>query len=192
MANEIGVTEVDATRQDLVASLVQEVLKQKSILLPTIMDYSAFAVPGAKSVSIPRRTQLAAANKVENTDLTAQEITFAADKIDLNLHKAIYSKLEKIAGIQANVSVETEIIMEMANELALQVDKDILAELRLASAAAPDHRLQYANTPTDTIQAVDILEARRLLNVQVAPMEDRYMLISPDQEKAIDECRLAA
>jgi len=45
--------------------------------------------------------------------------------------------------------------------------------------------LDYANSPTDTIAAVDILEARRLMNVQVVPQANRYMLISPDQEKAM-------
>jgi hypothetical protein len=154
---EIGMTEVTNVAQDLVASVVQEVLKQQSILIPTIMDYSSMAVAGAKSVSIPRRTQFAAANKTENTNLTAQELTFAADKIDLNKHKAIYAKLERIAGTQANVAVDSEIITEMAQELALQIDKDLLVELKLVSTAAPDHLLDYANSPTDTVQAVDIL-----------------------------------
>jgi N4-gp56 family major capsid protein len=182
---EIGITEVTAVAQDAIASVVQEVLKQKSILLPTISDYSSYAVKGDKSVSIPKRTQFAAADKSENTNLTAQELTFTADQILLNKHKAIYAKLERIAGVQAMVQVDQEIISEMANELALQIDKDILVQLKLASTAAPDHLLDYANTPTDTVQAVDILEARRLLNVQKVPMMDRYMLISPDQEKAM-------
>ena len=185
MANEIGMTEVTAAAQDAVAAVVQEVLKTKSILLQTISDYSSFAVKGDKSVSIPRRTQFASADKTENTDLTAQVLTFSADQILLNKHKAIYSKLERIAGMQAMVNVDQEIISEMANELALQIDKDIIVQLKLASSAAPDHILDYSNTPTDTVQAVDILEARRLMNVQKVPLADRYMMISPDQEKAM-------
>lgn len=183
MANEIGVTEVSAVGVDAVSNLVQEVLKQQSILLPTIKQYAAGE--GEKSVSISRRDQFAAASKTENTDLTAQTLTFAADKIDLNKHKAIYAKLERIAGAQSMVNVSAEVITEMTQELALQVDKDILVQLKLVSSSAPDHLLDYSNTPTDTIQAVDILEARRLLNVQKVPMAGRYMLISPDQEKAM-------
>lgn len=183
MANEIGLTEVTATRQQLVASIVQETLKQNALLLGTITDYSAFAQPGASQVSVPRRDQFAAANKAENTDLTAQELTFSADVISLNLHKAIYSKLERIAQVQSNVAVEAEIIREMANELALQVDKDIITELLLASTAAPDHTIVYNDTTNNDIEVVDILEARRLLNVQNVPMMNRFMLISPDREK---------
>jgi N4-gp56 family major capsid protein len=182
---EIGLTEVSATQQTVVASVVQQVLKQKSILLPTISDYSSYAGPGSVAVKVPRRTQFAAASKSENTGLTAQELTFAADTITLNLHKAVYASLERYAAATANVDVKAQILIEMAAELALQVDKDIITQLKLASTSAPDHLLDYANTPTDTLAQADILEARRLLNVQNVPMEDRFICISPDQEKAM-------
>jgi N4-gp56 family major capsid protein len=182
---EIGLTEVGATSQEIVSSLVQETLKQEAIVLPTITDYSSFAIPGSNVVQVPRRTQFAAADKVENVALTAQELTFSVDSINLNKHKAIYASLERIAAVQAMVNVEAEMIVEMSRELALQIDKDIIEQLKLASASAPDHILDYTNSPTDTLQAVDILEARRLLNIQNVPQTDRFLLISPDQEKAM-------
>lgn len=182
---EIGLTEVSATSQAVVANVVQQVLKQSSILMPTISDWSRFAAKGSSSVKAPRRTQFAAADKAENAALTAQELTFASDTISLNKHKAIYSALERIASVQSMEDVAAEILVEQAKELALQVDKDIIVQLKLASAAAPDHILDYANSPTDTLQQTDILEARRLLNVQVVPMSDRFLVVSPDQEKAM-------
>lgn len=180
---EIGVTEIDATSQDLVAALVQETLKQSAVILPSVTNYSQFAVKGAKSVSIPRRDQFTAADKTENSALTAQEITFSADQIDLNKHKAVLASLEEIAAIQANVAVEAEIMMEMARELALQLDRDIYTELKLASAAAPDHRIAFANA-TD-LQKVDILESRKLLNDQNVPQADRRLLVNPLHEKEL-------
>lgn len=185
MANEIGATEVAATEQAVIANVVQQVLKQKSILMPTVTDYSSWAQPGSLSVGVPRRTQFAAADKSENTNLTAQELTFAADTISLAKHKAVYAKLERIAGIQSNVNVAGEIMVEMAAELALQIDKDLIVQLKLVSSSAPDHLLDYANTPTDTLAQGDILEARRLLNVQNVPMDGRFLAVSPDQEKAM-------
>lgn len=182
---EIGLTEVSATSAAVVANVVQTVLKQKSILMPTVDDYSRFAVKGSLSVGVPRRTQFAAADKTENTGLTAQELTFAADTISLNKHKAIYASLERIAAEQATPDVQAEILVEMAGELALQIDKDIIVQLKLVSTAAPDHLLDYANSPTDTLAQADILEARRLLNVQSVPMQDRFLVVSPDQEKAL-------
>lgn len=181
---DMGVTEIAATSQDVIASIVQETLKQSSLLLPTVTDYSSFAVKGADAVSIPRRDQFSADDKAENSSLTAQAMTFAVDKIDLTSHKAILARLERIASVQAMVNVEAELIREMSEELALQVDKDIIALLQAPSAAAPDHRIQFANTPTDTLGDDDFLEARRLLNVQNVRQEDRYCLVGPDQEKA--------
>jgi N4-gp56 family major capsid protein len=174
---EISITETGATAQDLIASIVQDVLKQQAILLPTVTDYSALVGKGDKSVSIPKRTQFAAANKAENSALTAQEITFSADKIDLNKHKAIYASLERIGDIQSKVAVEQAIIQEMTAELALQVDKDVLVQLKLASSSAPDHIVAR----TGSIQA-DIINARKLLNIQKVPMRDRFLLISPATE----------
>lgn len=184
MAGEIGVTEVAATQQDLVASIVQETLKEKSMLLDKVSDWSQFAVPGAKSVSAPRRSQMTADDKTENTDLTPQVITFSGDVIDLTLHKAIFAKLEDIAGLQANVNVEAEIIKEMAAELALQVDRNILVELRLASAAAPDHILDYNDTAGNVLALVDFAEARKLLRRQnIMPDNDWFAALSPEKEK---------
>lgn len=180
---EMGLTEVSATSMDVVSALVLQTLKQESKLLPTITDYSQFAVKGAASVKIPRRTQFTAADKAENTDLVAQELTFSVDQISLNKNKAIYAALEKIAELQATPDVEAEIIMEMAKELALQVDKDIYAQLLLASAAAPDHRIAYVGA---SLAQADILEANKLLKVQNIPVpQDCYMIVSPKDEKSL-------
>lgn len=180
---DMGVTEVTASSQEIVASIVQETLKQKSILLPTVADYSSFAIAGSDQVKVPRRDQFAAADKSENSALTSQAMTFSVDTINLTLHKAIYAKLEKIAGIQNMVNTEAEIIKEMAAELSLQLDKDILTQIQAVSSSAPDHLLDYVDTVTDVIAAADILEARRLLNVQNVPQQDRFMAISPTKEK---------
>jgi N4-gp56 family major capsid protein len=180
---EIGFTEVSATTQDVVSSIVQETLKEKAKLMPTIADYSQFASKGTNRVPVPRRTQFSAADKTENTDLTAQEITFAADIIDISLHKAIFAKLEDIADIKAVPNVQAEIVQEMANEVALQFDRDVITELKLASTAAPDHLVDYVDGAGDTLALADIANARALLNRQNVPMADRYMMISPEKEK---------
>ena len=179
---QMGLTEVSATSMDVIASIVQDTLKQESKLLPLISDYSAFAVKGAASVKVPRRTQFTAADKAENTALTAQELTFAVDQISLDKNKAIYAALEKVAELQATPNVESEIIMEMAKELALQVDKDIFAQIALASSASPDHRIAFVGSD---VAQTDLLQARYLLNVQSVPMDGRFLGIAPDQEKAL-------
>jgi N4-gp56 family major capsid protein len=180
---DMGITETQATSQDLVASIVQETLKEKSKLLPFLTDYSAFASKGTNQVSIPRRNQLSADDKAENTPLTSQAITFSADVISLDKHKAIYAVLEDFASQKANVDVQAEIIKEMADEIALQFDRDAIAELRLASASAPDHILDYVDGAGDTLALADIANARALLHRQNVMMDRRVMMISPEKEQ---------
>ncbi len=182
MAGEIGLTEVSASSMAIVSAVVQQTLKQESKLLPLISDYSQFAYKGASSVKAIRRTQFAAADKSENTDLSVQTITLAADTISLDKNKAIYSVLERVAEMQATPDVESEIIVEMAKELALQVDKDIYTQLLLASAAAPDHRVAYAGA---TLAQADILGGIKLLKVQNVPMTDVAMVIHPTDEMSL-------
>jgi hypothetical protein len=74
----------------------------------------------------------------------------------------------------------------MANELALQVDKDIITELKDVSTATPDHLLDY-QTAGGPVELGDFAEARKLLRQQSVPMMDNslFALISPVQEKAM-------
>jgi N4-gp56 family major capsid protein len=181
---QISNTELLATKQDLVASIVQETLKQRAMLIPTVSDYSSFAVKGAKQVDVPRRTEFAAADKTENIALTAQEMTFSVDSIALDKKKAIKADIELLESIQSAVNVEAQVITEMANELALQVDRDIITELKLASSAAPDHIIAF--TSPSVMEKDDILNIRELLLIQNIPADDQWYLgIHPTQEKAL-------
>lgn len=180
----IGATDVGTTRQDLVSAVVQETLKAKSILMPTVLDYSSSLPAGSKSVYIPRRAQFTAETKAEDTDLTAQAMIFTQDQLTLS-HLACLAEVEVIAELQSAVNVESEVIKESSEELAKKMDDLIIVQLKLVSTAAPDHLLDYANTPTDTLTIAEIVNARNLLNKQFVPMNDRYMVISPDQEAAV-------
>jgi len=179
---EIGLTETSPTSASIVASIVQDVLRNKAVIMPSVTNYSGMIGKGASSLKIPKRTQFTAATKLENTALTSQELIFTFDELFLSKHEAVYTVLEDIASIQSSVSVEAEIIKDMADELAIKLDAAILAEMKLTSATAPDHRQLFANTPADTVQEADIIEGRRLLDVANVPSDGRILLVHPDQE----------
>ena len=189
MANEISDTELLATQQDLISSIVLETLKQKAFLIPTVRQVQVAG--GQKSVAIPRRTQLSPEDKLENTALTAQEITFATDILNLDKKKAIYSKIEEIPELQANVGVEAELVREMAEELALQVDRDLISCLALASAAGPDHQIDPFAAGKVSLE--DFTEAGKLLDLQSVPRGDRFALMSPVEYKdLLDEDKITS
>lgn len=178
---DMGLTEVSAAIMQEVSAQVQMELKQKSVLIPLVKNY--VAGPGMDTIKIPRAGGFTAADKAENTALTAQVITFASDDLALNKHKAILAKLEDIAGLQAKPDVVGEILSRMASEMAYAIDVDIVAQLELTSASAPDHRLAYADTVS--LKQADLLAARQLLHVQNVPFNECIIGVSPASEASL-------
>lgn len=76
-----GVTEINSASRAEISSFAQSYLQQQSILLPTVTDYSRFAVKGAKSIALPRSGGFTVGSKTENTAVSAQSITYSADTI---------------------------------------------------------------------------------------------------------------
>lgn len=181
---DMGLTEVDASIMDEVSMMVQAELKQKSMLIPLVQNFTAGK--GMDTIKIPRAGGFTAESKAENTALTAQVLTFATDDLVMNKHKAVLVRLEEIAALQARPDVVGEILARMSSELALQIDKDIVTQLEATSASSPDHRVAYANSGTDnTFQKADILAARQLLHVQNVPFSECYIGVSPASEVAL-------
>ena len=58
-----GNTQVGPTKQDLVAAIVQKELAFQAKLVPTISNWSALAVKGAKSINIPRAASFTVTNR---------------------------------------------------------------------------------------------------------------------------------
>jgi len=179
---DMGFTEVSATTEEIVSSLIQDELIAKSILIPTVTDFSNMAEKGVNVIKVPRAGSFTADSKSENTPLVAQIITYATDDLALDQHKAIQVRLEDFANIKAKPDVVADIISRMGSKLALDIDEFLYERLKEASAAAPDHRIAYAGS---SIAQEDILEARKLLNDQNVPMDNRFLLINPASEKSM-------
>lgn len=169
--------------EKIVSSIVQETLIQKSILVPAVQDFSAQVGSGMDRLDIPRFTSLSPEDVTQGTDATILNPTIAVDQLNLNKYKQIYFEITDGATIESKVNLLTQIVGDAAKAHAAQIDNDILVELKLASAAAPDHIVQFANTTT--LGAADIRNARRLLNVQNVPMDERYLVVGPEAESSL-------
>ena len=178
----IGVTETTATSYDLVSELVQMELSQEANLVHTCQDFSGQVRKGADSVKIPRFDSFTAQDKTENTAVELQAITASADQLDLTTYKATPVRLEDIADLQAVVNMEAEIVARLATALVRAIEADARAALDDVSSSAPDHDI---DSDGYSLAAVDVLEAKRLLDVQKVPKGDRYMAIHPTQCKEI-------
>lgn len=175
-----GVTETVATSIDVVAAILQQELIEKAVLLGTVTDYSAWVMPGANTVKLPRTGSFTASNKAENTATTTSSLTFATDDIELNIHGHIVAEIEDIAAEQSALDIEAVYMERMASAMALYVDGQIASALVKASN---DAQLSGASNLVLTLS--DIVAARKALNEADVPQDDRFLAIPPAQEEAM-------
>lgn len=179
-------TQVDATVEEIVSAQVQQVLTATMVIPGSIMDMSSQVGKGMDKLKIPRFGNFTVANKVAGTAVDAQINAFSTDDLDLDKHQVVQFLVEKHASVQAKIAVEQAYIEQAARDLAAKMDLDLYTILASGpSAAAPDHIVQFANTPTNTLGKADFLAARKLLSNAKVPMEMRTCLISPLQESEI-------
>ncbi len=78
--------------------------------------------------------------------------------------------------MQSRVPLEAELARKAGKEFAIYMDKEIRTVL-----ATLTQTVTYATALTMAL--VDITEARKVLNRQNVPMNDRVLLIAPEQEQ---------
>jgi len=178
-----GVTETVAAAIDVISSRSQEYLQQESKFIGLVSNFSDLVVPGSKSVEIPRAGGFTVNSKAENTTADASAITWSTDLIALNQHKYVQWLIEDIASAQTVVRVVEENVKRASMDMARDTDQFLVGLLETASAAAPDHRIAYANAAT--IAEADILDARELLINQFLNPKELVMGINPAQESAM-------
>ena len=180
------------TEMDLILSIVQEELVRSAKLRPTVTDYSSFAEKGMKSIEIPRYDSHFAAPAAQNpdgtTEVAADTFDLAVDTISLDQWKTKYWEIPDRVNAQTRVQLVSEAAAAAGRAMGNDEDDDIIAELRLAAdgtGGLPDHRIQLSGGTNDEITLSDITEARKLLNKANVSEMDRFLLVSPDQEKAM-------
>jgi hypothetical protein len=178
----IGITETQAAAKTEISNVAQMYLKQASILMPTVVDYSYLAGPGVKAVNVPRSGGFTVGSKSENTAIEAQIITYAADSIALTYHRAVQFLAEDIATVQSVIGIQ-DAIMKATKDLAYDIDAAIFAALLAGpSTSAPDHSVVFADTSGDVVAKADILAARKLLRTQNIDPRECFILIGPEKE----------
>lgn len=177
-----GVTETSAAAKAMVETMAQKYLIQESKMMGLISNYSSLAVKGASSIKLPKAGGFTVGDKAENTAASAQTSAFSVDTLSLDQHRVVQFLLEDIADVQTNVQAAQEYILRASKDLALDIDNKIIAQLRLASASAPDHLIKFTDTTNEDIELADIVAARKLLFLQNLDPREVFMLIGPDQE----------
>jgi hypothetical protein len=167
------------SKTDLVIALVQKELRERVNLLPTIMDYSQFAVKGAKSIRVPRLSSFTVADRAFGAAASEVALTDAVDEITLDKNKIIHFAIDKADEIQSSLDYQLSALTYAAAAHARQIDTDIIAELKSVASLNIN-----GGTPAD-ITVDNILDMREWLMSKNADMTRVTLVITPDQEKAM-------
>jgi hypothetical protein len=174
-----GNTELGATKQDLIAALVQRELAFNAKLLPYFTDVSAFAVPGSKSISFPKLTSFTVVDRVEAAAGDASALTATVDTMNLDFNAYCAWIIDSMTKKQSNINAEMEYAKRAAAAHGRYVDSQIIVALAAAAASfenvGADADVNYANLVN---MQEDYLTAEGLL-------EQGAWLISVQQNKAI-------
>lgn len=170
-----GNTQLAATKQDLIAALVQKELKFQAKLVGTVTDVSSFAVKGSKSVSFPNTGSFTVENRATATAGTLQDLTFTAEKLDLDQRLYVGWLVDSFDEYQSNVNVQAEYVKRAASAHARKIDELILSTIDAASGY----------NQTGGMDLTKILNARKWLQKNQAVVGDCSIVVSTEGEAKI-------
>ena len=174
-----GDTQLGATKQDLIASLVQRELAFKAKLLPYFTDVSSFAIAGSQSISFPKLTSFSVVNRTEGAAGDASVLTSSVDKLDLTFNAYVAYVIDAMTKKQANIQSEMEFAKRAAGAHGRYVDTQIIAAL--ASGAA-----SFINTGADVdVTYANLISLQESYLTADGLLEDGAWFVSVAQNKAI-------
>lgn len=178
-----------ATEMDLITQIVQRELLENTVVLGSVMDHSDKVQKGLKSIEIPRFEadttpgsgrfgDPSAQNPDGETPVAFKTASLTTDTIDLNKWVNLPYRIPDRVSMQSRVPLEAELAAKAGKEMAIYMDKEIIAVLDTLTDS-----ITYNDTVNNDMELVDITEARRRLNRKNVPEGDRVLLISPEKEK---------
>lgn len=177
MADAIhGDTELGATKQALIASLVAKELAYAAKLSPFVTDVSMFAEPGAKSISINWLSSFTAVDRTEGAAGDATTVTATADTLLLDKNAYVAWIVDKMTKLQSKIEVEAVLAQRAAAALGRYVDAQIIAQLKAVAHLA----LGAGDITRD--KALNAVEA---LEKNFGMIDQCVWVVHPDQKKAL-------
>lgn len=198
MAAHTSAANTGVTEMDLIASIVEDNRLANTVIANTATDRSNLLIPGLKSVELPRFANSDVAgqrrfgdpedqNPDGETPVTKKTVTMESDVINLDQWKNLsYSLADRIVK-QSRVPLVSEFAAQAGKDMARYKDDSIRAAYATLTSTVTYTGPADANNAaiTATISLEDIAQARLLLDREFVSDMDRFLIISPEMEKAI-------
>lgn len=176
----MGAQETGLTRAQIISAMVQRAVREKAQSVPTVMDVSAQAVAGAKSIDFMRRSSsFTVENLAEEAEADVQTYQFTPDNLPFNQHAVISWFIKKRSAVQSALALEADAIQEAAAEHAIDVDRKIIAALVAGAASANNVSVTGAMTKAKFLEAKAKLQKSTRLNPRNAKFT---LLLGSDRE----------
>lgn len=173
----IGNTDLVATKNDLIVSLVQRELISKAVVMPSIRDASPFAGKGMKSIAIPRAGSFTVEDRATTATASLANVTFATDTITLDQMSTISWVVDPQDEIESSVDVQADLAGRAGRAQAKNFDVLVIAGLEADSTATST----ASALPTKDV----ILEMRETLLTAEADPNQLTFLVGPDAEAGL-------
>lgn len=168
-----GNTELTATKNALIVSLVQRELISKAVVMSSIYDASAYAVKGAKSISVPRAGSLAVEDRATTVQAALVAVTYAVDTITLDQMSTVSWVVDPQDELESSVDVQADVAGRAARAHAKNFDTKVIAGLEAGATAT---------TTVGVITKAIFLEMRQALLSAEASSDQLVFLCGPDSE----------
>lgn len=165
-------------KQDLIASIVQRELEFAAKLLPTVSNFSQFAVPGSKQVSIPKLSSFVVNDRAFGAADTEQVLTGLTDSINLDKNKIVSWVIDAKDDVQTTIAAAAEYASRAASAHGRQIDTDLVTVLEAVS------RTDWGAAAGDITRDI-ILDMQEGAFDAEADLDNMVLVVSNDQHKAL-------
>jgi len=158
---------------------ILDALEKKLVLAKLVnTDFSEMVRGKGDLIRIPTISNLTANAKTARTAVTVQAPTESVQTINVNKHYEVSFLVEDLAEIQTAVNLRSIYTKRAGYAIANQIDTH-LKDLAESSFDIIDAQTSTGNT--SFLEEADILLAKTLLDENYAPMEDRHIVVAPQQ-----------
>lgn len=171
-----GNTELGATKEEMIAAVVQRELIEKSVVAQRVTDWSFLAEPGASQIEIPKGGSFTVANRAEGVAGDASVITFSTDVMPLSFNAYVAWIVDYKSKVQSRIDTQLILAARAASAHAYYLDQQIIAKLEAAGDA----------TATAGVITYDIvLEMRKTFLDRDGILANSTLLVGTDTEAAL-------
>jgi len=170
---------VDAFIPELWSDEILDALEHRLVMAKLVnTDFSEMVQGKGDKINIPTISNLSANAKVARSPVTVQApSTESVVSITIDKHYEVSFLVEDLAEIQTSINLRAIYTRRSGYAIAKQVDTDLIDE----SDAFTEITSTSATGNTTFLSEDDILMAKTLLDENDCPLEDRHIVVAPQQ-----------